>query len=123
MTKRDDSVYLGDILAEATSAVAFCDGIMQDELEANLMTLRAVERSIEIIGEAASKVSKATKDQFPSLPWKQMKGMRNTISHQYWGADSDVLFSTVKDDLPEVIRLLTEAGIKPTQRKKPSGAK
>lgn len=55
---------------------------------------------MEILGEAAGKVSQQTKNRFPELPWKQMIGMRNRLIHAYFDVDHDVVWKTVKDFPP-----------------------
>jgi uncharacterized protein with HEPN domain len=65
----------------------------------------AVIRNIEIIGEAANKIQKQAPDfvaAHPSLPWREIRGMRNRMVHNYFDVNIDLLWSTVKDDLPKL---------------------
>ena len=71
----------------------------------------AVVRNIEIIGEAANKIQKMDSDfpaNHPELPWIEMRGMRNKVIHNYFDVDWDVIWGTVKDDLPGVKKQIDE---------------
>lgn len=61
------------------------------------------------IGEAARRVSAATRALYPALPWRQMIGMRNQVIHMYDGVDVAVVYDTVREDLPPLLEAL--AGI------------
>lgn len=63
-------------------------------------TIDAVIRNLEIIGEAAANVPQEIQDLYVDIPWYQMKGMRNILIHEYFGVDNDVLWNTIKKDLP-----------------------
>jgi len=63
-------------------------------------TIDAVIRNLEVIGEAATHIPDDIQDQYPDVPWYQMKGMRNLLIHEYFGVDLDVLWRTIQDDLP-----------------------
>ena len=63
---------------------------------------RAVVRSLEIIGEAAKKISNDFKANYPDVEWKSMAGMRDRLIHNYFGVDYEMVFRTVKNDLPKL---------------------
>ncbi|WP_320040589.1 DUF86 domain-containing protein [uncultured Desulfobacter sp.] len=71
------------------------DGWIKDQ-----RTIDAVIRNLEIIGEAAANVPQEIQELYADIPWYQMKGMRNILIHEYFGVDNDVLWSTIKKDLP-----------------------
>ena len=76
------------------------------------MLAAALERFIGVIGEAASKISPATRESAPDIPWHQMIGMRNRLVHGYASVDHDIVWDVVSGDLPALIssveRLLEE---------------
>jgi len=76
--------------------------LMHDE-----MLLFAVTRALEVIGEAAKQVPESTKDKNPQVPWRSIAGMRDKIVHQYFGVDVEVLWRTVKEDLPQMRKALS----------------
>lgn len=61
---------------------------------------RAVVRSLEIIGEAAKKIPPDFRSQFPLIAWKDISGMRDRLIHHYFGVDLEIVWNTIKDDLP-----------------------
>lgn len=60
----------------------------------------ALIRNFEIIGEASSHVSVHLKETFPEISWKELKGMRNFITHEYFGLQLDTIWETAIYDLP-----------------------
>lgn len=71
------------------------DDFMQDE-----RLSRAVCRSLEIIGEACNKISPDLRAVYPHVPWREMSDIRNKIIHHYFGIDYDIVWDTVKNDIP-----------------------
>jgi uncharacterized protein with HEPN domain len=57
-------------------------------------------KALEMIGEAASKVTAETRDSFPGIPWSEIVGMRNRLIHVYFDINADIVWQTVIDDLP-----------------------
>lgn len=70
------------------------------------MLLFAIVRAIEVIGEAASNVTNKTKDDAPDIPWIAIVGMRNRLIHGYFDVDPDVVWKTVKGEIPALLRSL-----------------
>ena len=68
--------------------------------------MRALERSIELIGEAARRVSFLYRDDHPEIPWRKIIGQRNILAHEYGQIDHELLYKTAIDDVPELIVLL-----------------
>ena len=90
----------------AREAVEFATGKSRKNLDDDRQLSLAIIKSIEIIGEAASKVSEARKAEDDSIPWKDIVGMRNRLSHGYFDVNLDVVWQTVKTDLPNLIKAL-----------------
>lgn len=61
---------------------------------------------MEIVGEAAARVSEDTKRAHPDIPWAEIVGMRNRLVHVYFDIDLQLVWATVRDDLPTLITLL-----------------
>ena len=91
------------MLDSAIESQFFMKGITRDTLSQDRKTIQAVIRNIEIIGEAASKLSKDYTNKYPDIPWKQIIGMRNWLIHAYFDIDYDHIWNTVKEDLPILI--------------------
>lgn len=95
-----DDIRLKHMLDSAEEAVEFAVGKSRNDLDDDRKLLLAIIKSIEIIGEAASKISEARKAEDDSIPWKDIVGMRNRLSHGYFDVNLDVVWQTVKTDLP-----------------------
>lgn len=103
MTRHDELLRLKHMLMHAQEAVKMARGKQRLDLDQERMLELALVRLIEIIGEAATRVSELTKAQYPIIPWTQIAGMRNRLVHGYDQVDLDVLWDTVQDDLPSLI--------------------
>jgi len=75
--------------------------------QSQLLTYGLV-RCLEIIGEAAARMSDGSRELLPSVPWQQIIGMRNRLIHAYFDVDTDMVWRTVSEDLPRLIVLLNE---------------
>ena len=64
------------------------------------MIIDAVVRNLSIIGEAVNNLPEEIKVQSPLIPWEEIIGMRNKVIHEYFGVDEDILWKTIKEDLP-----------------------
>ena len=115
MLSEADIVRLRHMLDAAIEITEFIKGCTRNDLDANRMLSRAIVQDVEIIGEAASKVSPETRNQCPGLPWPSIVGMRNRLIHGYFDIDLDRVWDTVVDDLPPLITELRRI-IKATER-------
>jgi len=97
---------LRDILDSAKSIRAYLAGLTREQFMANAEKQDAVLRRFEIIGEAASRLSPETQALFPSLPFRNMRGMRNIIAHDYGDVDLDLVWKTTTTDLAPLIEAL-----------------
>jgi uncharacterized protein with HEPN domain len=72
-------------------------------------TVYAVIRAVEIIGEAAANIPEEVRAKYPNVPWREDKGMRNKLVHQYFGINMEVVWQTIQEDLPILIEALKKA--------------
>ena len=106
MNERDE-VLLRDMLDAAQKVQKFITGKTRADLESNDFLLGfAVVRGIEIVGEAASKISSDTRQNLNQIPWKNIIGMRNRIAHDYTNVDYDIVWEVVTQNLPPLIEVL-----------------
>jgi uncharacterized protein with HEPN domain len=98
--RKDDRVRLQHMLDAANEALTFIQGRIRADLDNHRMLVLSLVRELEIIGEAASKVSADTRSQNPSIPWQDITGMRNRLIHAYFDVDLDTVWNTVTKDLP-----------------------
>jgi uncharacterized protein with HEPN domain len=85
---RDDA-YLLDMLRFAREVMEFSRGVNEDEYLADLEKRRSIERSLELIGEAARRISRPFREAHPEIPWAEIIGQRSVLAHDY-GDISDV---------------------------------
>ena len=102
----DDRVRLQHMLDAAHEAVAFTQGRVREDLDADRMLTLSLVKEIEIIGEAANQVSETTREQLPGIPWADITGMRNRLVHVCFDINLDILWRTVQDDLPALLQVL-----------------
>ena len=100
---RRDDAYLLDMLLSARDAVEFVSGITYADFEGSRLRQNAVLKSVEIIGEAASRVSAGTRETLGNIPWGEIVGMRNRIVHAYFETDIEIVWKVVQEDLPTLI--------------------
>ena len=106
MSQRSDDVSLRHMLDHAREAVALADGHVREELSSDRMLELSLIRLIEIVGEAASRVSPQCQQSHSDIPWRKVQGMRNRLIHGYDAVDFDILWDTLQFDLPQLIALL-----------------
>jgi uncharacterized protein with HEPN domain len=104
---RDDSVLL-DMLIHARRARKFAAESSWDSFQSDDLIQDAVLRALEVLGEAARRVSEETRSAHPEIPWISIIGMRNAILHEYFRVDLRRVWGTVQDDLPGLIAVLEE---------------
>lgn len=75
-------------------------------LDSDQMLLFALTRAVEIIGEAASKVSAETRATTAAVPWAEIVAMRNRLIHAYFDIDHDILWKTAVNEVPDLLALL-----------------
>ena len=98
---KNDSVYLHHIL----DAIQKIESYVVEGKEVFMKTSHwqdAVVRQLEIIGEAAKKISTSLRDQHAHIPWKKMAGFRDVLIHDYMGIDLNVVWETTQQNLPEL---------------------
>ncbi|MDX9973419.1 MAG: DUF86 domain-containing protein [FCB group bacterium] len=87
----------------ATQALEFSEGRTRHDLENDPPLKHLLVRNIEIMGEAASRVSSQLQEAHPEIPWRRMVSIRNRLVHAYFDIDLDILWHTVRTALPELL--------------------
>ena len=105
---RDSKLYLKDIIEAMDAIDSFVEGMEFDEFQMDDKTSSAVIRKFEIIGEATKHLPHKLKQKYPNLPWKEMAGMRDKLIHFYFGIKYDLVWSTIKDVIPQIRPVLIE---------------
>ena len=108
MSKRESKLYLEDIKDSITKIEYYTKDLNFDEFSKDVMTIDAVVRNLTIIGEAAKNIPEEIKSKNPEIAWSEAIGMRNKITHEYFGVDEDILWETIKEDLPTFKEQISE---------------
>ena len=102
MSSHDSRVtlrQLADFIEEADALVA---NQSLETLSSDPVRLRAFERVMELVGECAKRLPSGLRDQYPAVPWRQIAGMRDVISHAYEDLAYEVLWDACRQDLPKL---------------------
>ena len=99
----DDEIRLKHLLDAAIEAVDFTKEHIRADLDNDRKLSLALVRLLEVIGEAARGITTEFRREHPELPWKSMIGMRDRLIHGYFNVNLDVVWETVKNDLPNLI--------------------
>lgn len=101
-----DTALLLDMLGYAQEATLIVKGLTYERYAKDRLRMLALERVLEVIGEAARHVSQARKESTARIPWKQINGQRNALAHMYGDIDHFQLFRTAREDIPPLIAVL-----------------
>lgn len=107
--QKDNIIRLRHMLEAAREALSFSKNKIKGDLYSDRMLTLSIIKSIEIIGEAASTVTKEFRDKHNEIPWANIVAMRNRLIHVYFDIDLDRVWDTITDDLPPLIAALEEA--------------
>ena len=100
MSKRGIKLYLEDIKDSIRKIEKYTRGVGLDKFSRDEKLIDAVVRNLSIIGEAVINIPKEIKGKNPDVSWKEIKGMRNKVIHEYFGIDEEILWKTIKEELP-----------------------
>ena len=96
---RSPLLYLQDILESIQHIEEYISEISEQEFLNNQEKQDAVIRRLEIIGQAVKKIPEDIKNEFSSVPWKQIAGMRDVVIHEYFGVSASLIYKTITSDL------------------------
>lgn len=102
-TPREWRFYIEDMIDFAEKALAYTEGLTQEQFVADGLTYDATLRNLELIGEAATRIPEDVRTHFDGVPWRMIIGTRNRLIHAYLGIDDDVVWSIIQDDLASLI--------------------
>lgn len=94
------------MLIAAREALGFAEGLSFEAFAEDRRTQLSIVKSIEIVGEAASRVDDEIRQAHPAIPWRDIVGMRNRLVHGYFDIDLRLVWDTVGTDLPVLIEQL-----------------
>ena len=104
--ERYDAAYLWDMLDAAKTVTGFIQGRSYQDYFRDKMLRSAVERNVEIIGEAAGKISKSFRDAHAQIPWQKIIAQRHVLAHEYGDIEHELLWIVASRHVPALIKQL-----------------
>jgi len=105
---KKDRAYLQHILDAISDVKKFTKDVTKEEFCENKEKQYAVLRALEIIGEATKNISKQSKAKYPGVPWRDVAGMRDKLIHGYFGVNLELVWETVKNELPRLKKQISK---------------
>ncbi len=99
----DDRIRLQHVADALEAAISFAQGRKRDDLDTDRMLLFALIHAIQIVGEAASKISTELRSEHTEMPWVEIIGMRHKLVHAYYDVNNDILWATVTKSAPTLL--------------------
>ena len=104
--QKDEFVYVGHMLDKAHEALSLVRGKTHQDYDSDSILRLALTHLIQVIGEAARRVSPQFRDRHPQIPWEAIAGMRSKIVHDYMNVDEDIVWDSVTQELQPLIEEL-----------------
>ena len=108
MSARDPQVTLRQIQDAARRLQTICTGKTMEQLLADWLATAALERFLEIVGEGVKRLPLDLRSRYPSVPWKEIAGTRDYLSHGYDDVDHQILWDAVQKDLPVLLATIEQ---------------
>ncbi len=108
---RGDKLYILDILESIEAIESYVKTYDYDSFIENRMVYAATIRELEIIGEAASKLSDGLKEKYPNIDYRTVKDFRNVLAHEYFGVDMQIVWMVATQKIPQLKREIQKIDI------------
>lgn len=102
--KKDDTIYLRHIIDAFMQIEHYMDGVSREEFFSNKLLQDGAIRQLEVMGEAARNLSDDFRNEYSQIPWRQMIGLRNRMTHAYFNINLQIIWEIVRGDLPDLKR-------------------
>lgn len=104
MSKRGSLEFVSDILEAISRIEIYIKSLSYDEFIVDIKTQDSVIRNLEIVGEAAGKITNDFKKKCQGIPWKELAGVRDRLIHHYFGINLDIVWTIITVELKEVAK-------------------
>ena len=95
--------HLDDMMEYAGKVREFLEEMSWEQFQSDVKTQFAIVRALEVVGEAARRIPAAVQNQYSSIPWQSIIGMRNVLAHNYDNADPRIVYDTAREFVPHLI--------------------
>ena len=99
--KRDTGLFIEDILSSIKNIEDFSKQLDKEKFSKDILRQSAIIRQLEIIGEAVKNVPNSFRKKYPKIPWKDIAGLRDILSHAYFGVNIERVWNIIEKDLPK----------------------
>lgn len=103
-----DDAYIQHMIDAISQIEKYTKDMDYDDFKKDELRQDAVIRKMEILGEAAKRVSEDTKNKYPEIPWQDAASMRDKLIHGYFGVDTQIVWTTVRNDISQLEQKLHE---------------
>ena len=100
--------FITHMIESGEAVMSFTEGLDINDFQRDERTYKATLWDLRIIGEAATRIPNEIREANPHIQWRQMIGMRNRITHAYEATDTDIVWDTIKSDIPKMLTYLRE---------------
>ena len=100
--KRDVNLFIQDISDNINNIESFSKNLNKEKFESNKLRQNAIIRCLEIIGEAAKNIPDSFREKYPDMPWREVAGFRDVLSHAYFGVSIERVWNIIELDLPNI---------------------
>lgn len=100
--RRSPKLYVEDILDAITQIESYTKQISLEHFSQDRMRYDAVLRNLEVIGEAVKKLPPELKKEHPKIEWSKISGLRDIISHAYFGVDVQIIWDIILNKIPKL---------------------
>jgi len=108
MFNRDERLFLQDIEDAVNAILKYTNGMDLETFSDNRLVYSATIREFEIIGEATIHLSKELLNKYDVIPWRDLKDFRNLLIHEYFGVDHEIIWNTIKVDVPALKNIIAQ---------------
>ena len=112
--RKDPKIFLDDMIYSIERIEEMATGLSGKEFRCNMEKQDAIIRRLSVIGEATNNLPKDLKEKYTGIEWRKIINMRNFLIHEYFEIDLELVWDTVKDDLPklraELVKIRKESG-------------